>query len=229
MLIIAPNKSLLSHILSVVFLLGTKWYIINKPKREAAALFFKVPASVCYAIYRRIRYGKISGAKNLMSYATPTFTEQFSQDVWLFLRIGVMLLPLFVFWALFDQQGSRWTLQALRMDGRLGGLVIQPDQVQSLNPILILVFIPFFESVVYPLAARINLLNKPLQRMVLGMFIAGLAFVIAGGIEIHLQNNLDDLQSGETKILFINAQQEPLDFVIERDNTIFNLTYGEVF
>ena len=163
-----------------------------------------------------------------MSYATPRFSEQFSQDVWLFLRIVVMLLPLFVFWALFDQQGSRWTLQALRMDGRLGSLVIQPDQVQSLNPVLILIFIPLFESVVYPLAAKVNLLNKPLQRMVLGMFIAGLAFVIAGIVEIHLQNNLDDLQSGESRALFINGQPEQLDFNISGLNKSFNLTYGKV-
>ena len=163
-----------------------------------------------------------------MSYATPRFSEQFSQDVWLFLRIVVMLCPLFVFWALFDQQGSRWTLQALRMDGRLGELVIQPDQVQSLNPVLILIFIPFFETVVYPLAAKVNLLNKPLQRMVLGMFIAGLAFVIAGGIEIHLQNNLDDLQSGESRALFINGQQEQVDFNISELDRTFNLTYGKV-
>ena len=114
------------------------------------------------------------------------------------------------------------------MDGRLGELVIQPDQVQSLNPVLILIFIPFFETVVYPLAAKVNLLNKPLQRMVLGMFIAGLAFVIAGGIEIHLQNNLDDLQSGESRALFINGQQEQVDFNISELDRTFNLTYGKV-
>ena len=57
-------------------------------------------------------------------------------------------------------QGSRWTLQALRMNGQLGELQIQPDQMQALNPILILVFIPIFEIIIYPLFAKCHLLKK---------------------------------------------------------------------
>lgn len=37
---------------------------------------------------------------------------------------------------------------------------IQPDQMQACNPLLILIMIPLFEQVIYPLAARVNLLIK---------------------------------------------------------------------
>ena len=57
-------------------------------------------------------------------------------------------------------QGSRWTLQALRMNGQLGELQIQPDQMQALNPILILVFIPIFELIIYPIFAKCHLLKR---------------------------------------------------------------------
>ena len=57
-------------------------------------------------------------------------------------------------------QGSRWTLQATRMNGRLGKFVLQPDQMQALNPILILVFIPIFETIVYPIFGKCKLLKK---------------------------------------------------------------------
>ena len=46
------------------------------------------------------------------------------------------------------------------MNGQLGELQIQPDQMQALNPILILVFIPIFEIIIYPLFAKCHLLKK---------------------------------------------------------------------
>ena len=43
----------------------------------------------------------------------------FVADVKDVLKVLVMFLPLPGFWALFDQQGSRWTLQATRMNGEI--------------------------------------------------------------------------------------------------------------
>ena len=46
-------------------------------------------------------------------------------------NVAFMMLPLPIFWALFDQQGSRWTLQAARMDGNfLGVFTFEPDSFQ---------------------------------------------------------------------------------------------------
>jgi dipeptide/tripeptide permease len=41
----------------------------------------------------------------------------FIGDVRQLLKVLTMFLPLPLFWALSDQQGSRWTLQAEHMDG----------------------------------------------------------------------------------------------------------------
>ena len=41
-----------------------------------------------------------------------------------------------------------------------GGISIKPDQMQAINPILILAFIPFFEVVVYPILNKLRLLRK---------------------------------------------------------------------
>merc|ERR1719454_1440289 len=57
-------------------------------------------------------------------------------DTWLIrdttyvIRVLVMFLPLPIYRAAFDQQGSRWTLQAVRMNGYVGGIHILPDQAQ---------------------------------------------------------------------------------------------------
>ena len=46
-----------------------------------------------------------------------------------------------VFWALFDQKGSSWVLQARRMELGLWGRTIDPAQLQALNPFLIMALI----------------------------------------------------------------------------------------
>ena len=77
---------------------------------------------------------------------------------------------MFVFFYLsFFHQGSRWTLQATRMNGRIGKFDIQPDQVQALNPILILVFIPIFDSIVYRLFGKCHLFKRLVIYMYSGL------------------------------------------------------------
>lgn len=51
-------------------------------------------------------------------------------DIKALLKVLVIYIPIPVFWALYDQQGSGWTFQAVRMDGNLGFYTILPDQMQ---------------------------------------------------------------------------------------------------
>lgn len=67
------------------------------------------------------------------------------------------MLPVPMFWALYDQLGSRWIIQALAMDGRVtDSFRILPDQMQTFNSILILAFIPLFQIVIYPLVEKLG-------------------------------------------------------------------------
>ena len=43
--------------------------------------------------------------------------ESFVSDVKAVLNVLWLFIPLPLFWTLFDQQGSRWTLQAVDMNG----------------------------------------------------------------------------------------------------------------
>lgn len=73
------------------------------------------------------------------------------------------------------------------MTGELNGFKLKPDQMQVVNPVLILVFIPLFETVVYPLLAKCNLLKRPLQRLCVGGVLAALAFIISAIVETQLE------------------------------------------
>ena len=104
------------------------------------------------------------------------------------LNVLVLYLPLPLFWALFDQQGSRWTFQATRMDGDLGFWDLKPDQMQVINPLLILVFIPLYEVLFYPLLNLVGV-RRPLQKLTLGGVLAGVSFVTSAIVEIYLQRS----------------------------------------
>lgn len=83
-------------------------------------------------------------------------------------------------------KGSRWTFQATRMNGDLGGWVLKPDQMQIVNPLLILIMVPIFESLVYPIFKKCGLLT-PLQRIGCGLIFCGLSFVLSAFVEIALE------------------------------------------
>jgi solute carrier family 15 (oligopeptide transporter), member 1 len=121
-----------------------------------------------------------------LEFAEPKFSKTLIEDVKSVLKILLLFVPLPLFWALFDQQGSRWTFQATRMNGDIGFMEIKPDQMQLINPLLILIFIPFFDVAIYPLLSIIGI-KRPLQKLAGGMILAGIAFTLSGFVELELE------------------------------------------
>jgi POT family proton-dependent oligopeptide transporter len=87
-----------------------------------------------------------------------------------------------VFWSLYDQSGSAWILQAENMDRQWFGMEILPSQVQSVNPLMIMVLIPVCSYGLYPAISIIFPLNA-LRKISIGFFITALAFCITAMIE----------------------------------------------
>lgn len=100
------------------------------------------------------------------------------------------LLPIYafvaIFWALYDQTASAWVLQAEKMDRHWLGYEWESSQIQAANPILVLVLIPLFSYVVYPLMDRV-LTMTPLRRMAVGFFVMVIGFGISAWIEMELE------------------------------------------
>ncbi len=83
-----------------------------------------------------------------------------------------------IFWALFDQTGSSWVLQADKMDKMVFGYELNAAQIGAVNPIMVMLLIPFFSFVVYPLVEKIGIKVTPLRKMSAGMALAALSFVM---------------------------------------------------
>lgn len=130
------------------------------------------------------------------------------------LAILLLFVPIPIYWCLYDQQGSLWTLQATRMHGRLFGdassFALEPDQMSVANPLLLLMLIPVFECFIYPSLRKVNLLTRPIQRMTTGGVLASLAFIVSALIELRIQQYqpAEMAPPGNASVLLVNGLNE---------------------
>ncbi|XP_016942423.2 peptide transporter family 1 isoform X2 [Drosophila suzukii] len=173
----------------IIFVLGRSLYKMKPPAGNMVVL---VSSTIWTAITTKCKEKKTNPREHWLDYADKKYDRQLIDDVKVLMRVLFLYLPLPVFWALFDQQGSRWTFQATRMDGDMGSWDIKPDQLQVLNPLLILLFIPLYDVAFYP-ALRLVGISRPLQKLTMGGILAGIAFIISGVVELNLEKTYPDL------------------------------------
>lgn len=87
-----------------------------------------------------------------------------------------------MFWALWEQNFSAWVEQAEKMDRHFLGHEWLAAQIQTANPIFILVMLPLFSYVIYPAINRIVPLT-PLRKIGMGLFTVMFSFLIAAWIQ----------------------------------------------
>ena len=86
------------------------------------------------------------------------------------LKLLVIYIFVAVFWALFDQTGSSWVLQGANMNRDWLGITWLPAQIQMVNPVMILLLVPFFTMVAYPAVDRFFTLT-PIRKIAIGLFL----------------------------------------------------------
>ena len=100
---------------------------------------------------------------------------------------NLLILVPFVamFWALWQQNFSSWVLQAEHMDRRLFGIDWKPAQIQTVNPIFILLMLPLFSYAVYPALEKVVRVT-PLRKIGIGLFTTAGAFALVGLIQVWI-------------------------------------------
>ncbi|XP_072242925.1 solute carrier family 15 member 1b [Leuresthes tenuis] len=194
----------------IVFIVGSGMYNKTAPQGN---IMVKVCKCIGFAMKNRFRHrgSEYPKREHWMDWADEKYDKLLIEQVKMVLKVLFLYIPLPMFWALFDQQGSRWTLQATTMDGNFGLMIIQPDQMQTVNPILILVLVPIMDSVLYPLISKCKLNFTPLRRMTVGMLLAALAFVAAALVQLQIDKTLPNFPSAtEGQAKFINMINRPL-------------------
>ncbi|HYG06037.1 MAG TPA: oligopeptide:H+ symporter [Stenotrophomonas sp.] len=99
------------------------------------------------------------------------------------LRVLVVFALVTPFFSLFDQKASTWVLQGREM---VMPAWFTASQMQALNPLLVMLLIPFNNLVLYPLLRRLGHEPTALRRMTAGIAFSGLAWVVVGAIQVQM-------------------------------------------
>ncbi|KAK1165909.1 solute carrier family 15 member 2-like isoform X1 [Acipenser oxyrinchus oxyrinchus] len=186
----------------VVFIAGSGMYKKRPPQGN---IIVEVCKCVGFAVNNRWkhRFSHFPKRQHWLDWAEEKYQKPLITEIKMVSRVLLLYIPLPMFWALFDQQGTRWTLQAARMSMDFGGFVLEPDQMQTLNALLILVFIPVFDMGLYPLVGLCNIKFTPLKRMATGMVLAAIAFAAAALVEIKVNETVIPAPAARESLLQI--------------------------
>jgi len=147
--------------------------------------------SACLALGVLIAFGGV-GTSMQLDRARGAHAPEAVDAVRAVLRILIVFALVTPFWSLFDQKASTWVLQGGEMivphhqwwwPSRV---VTEPAQMQALNPLLVLLLIPFNNLVLYPALRRFGFEPTALKRMGWGIAISGLAWVAAGVLQLAI-------------------------------------------
>ena len=140
-----------------------------------------VPA-FCLALVFVMAFGGV-GASMQLERARGVHPDAAVDGVRAVLRILIVFALVTPFWSLFDQKASTWVLQGEQMTKPSW---FQSAQMQALNPLLVMLIIPFNNLVLYPALRRMGFDVTPLKRMGYGIAFSGLAWVAAGMLQLQI-------------------------------------------
>ncbi|MFZ6656741.1 oligopeptide:H+ symporter [Undibacterium sp. TJN19] len=141
-----------------------------------------IVAALCLALVLVLGFGGM-GAWMQLERARGIHPDVAVDGVRSVLRILVVFALVTPFWSLFDQKASTWVLQA---DLMTKPSWFQSAQMQALNPMLVMLLIPFNNLVLYPLLKRMGIELTALRRMGLGIAFSGLAWIVVGFMQLAI-------------------------------------------
>ncbi len=118
----------------------------------------------------------------------PKPTEGGGADLATVGRIALILSPVPVFWALYDQINTSWVTQGTRMTPfDVLGFRFDAERIQSVSALLVLIWVPILTFGLYPWANRRGWNLTPLKRMGAGFIFAALSFVLCAGLQQRIE------------------------------------------
>ncbi len=149
--------------------------------------------SACVALGVLIAFGGI-GVSMQLERARGRHADAAVDSVRAVLRIIIVFALTTPFWSLFDQKASTWVIQGKAMTVPHDQwwwpsfLVKEAGQMQALNPLLVMLIIPFNNIVLYPALRRMGWEPSALRRMGWGIAFSGFAWIGAGLIQLSIDS-----------------------------------------
>ena len=167
---------ILMALATIIFFSGRKMYVRVPPAGvNRNNLIF-------ISFYALTHLSKKQKGQSWLDVAKGPFDPEKVEGMKAVYRVMSVFFFALAFWIVWDQNLSEWVLQAAKMNRTIGigswSFTMLPGQVQTFNPVFLLIFIPLFNYWVYPFFDRIGLKTTPLRRLGAGLVLTGLSFAI---------------------------------------------------
>ncbi|KAF2013328.1 peptide transporter PTR2-A [Aaosphaeria arxii CBS 175.79] len=165
---------------TLVLVFGRKIYIVRPPQGSVITNAFRV---IWMMITNRNRDGaKPSYQAALGKNANLAWDDHFVEEVKRAL-IGCQVFCFYpIYWVVYGQFSNNFVTQAGQMEGH----GIPNDLMQNFDPIAIIVFLPLMDRFFYPFLRKMNINFPPINRIVVGFWIASLAMAYAAIIQYYI-------------------------------------------
>lgn len=148
--------------------------------------------------------------------AQDKFDDQIIHDVRVTLRVLLLFTTYPLFWVLYFQTSTSMIFQAKRLNGLVGSYRIPPEMTSSVNPLLVLILIPLFDLVVYPLLNRCRVLTKISSRMITGMVFVVTSFILYALVNMSVEQTI--IPGTEARIHVYNTLPCNISVSLPRDD-----------
>lgn len=178
---------ILMALATVIFFSGSKSYVKLPAKGINKANFVSVSIYAMTWSFRTKEAGKSAWA-----YAEDKYGVEKVDGIKAVWRIMAVFAFIPIFWSLWDMNSAEWVLQSTQLNLNLGvfGWKILPSQIQTVNAVFLLVMIPLFNFVLYPLAAKLGLKLTPLRKIGFGLLVTAFSFVIIALLQEKVDRGL---------------------------------------
>ncbi|MBS1502413.1 MAG: MFS transporter, partial [Bacteroidetes bacterium] len=133
---------------TIIFFSGRKMYVKVPPGGVNKNNFLFI------SVYALFNIGKKKKGQSLLDVAKDKFDPEKVEGIKAVWRVMFVFFFALGFWAVWDQNLSEWVLQLESMNRTVNlGFVkftMYPGQVQTFNPVFLLLFIPLFNYWIYP-------------------------------------------------------------------------------
>ncbi|MDF2432761.1 MAG: proton-dependent oligopeptide transporter, family, partial [Mucilaginibacter sp.] len=178
---------ILMALATFIFFSGRKSYVKLPPKGINKANFVSV------SIYAMIsKFSQRPVGRTAWEVAEDKYGKEKVDGIKAVWRVMAVFAFIPVFWSLWDMNGAEWVLQSTKMDLSLGvfGCHFLPSQIQTVNAVFLLVLIPVFNYIIYPLVEKIGIKLTSLRKIGAGLFITGFSFVIIAMLQKQIDAGL---------------------------------------
>lgn len=169
-----------------IFWLGTPKYVRVPPARQTRQAGF-------FRVFFAALFGRRDVGKSFWDAARPKFTAAEVDAAKSVAPILMVFALIPIFFSLFDQTNTTWVLQGQKMVPATLldfhwfhhwiHFTVGAEEMQSMNALLIMLMVPIFTWLIYPHIGRIA---APLNRMAIGMFLAGASYLVVAAIQFRI-------------------------------------------